>query len=106
MSLPLKWELPGGKVEPGETIEECLQREILEELGINIEILEKREFNLHKLDESKSIRLIPFLCQISGGTLELKEHNQIVWLEPQNLLTLDWAEADIPIVERFIKSQE
>ena len=106
MSLPLKWELPGGKVEMGETDEECLQREIREELGLEITILNKLESNIHALDDFKSVHLIPFLCQISEGELVLKEHKQTLWVAAQNLMTLDWAEADIPIIKRFINSRK
>lgn len=102
MNLPLKWELPGGKLEDEETLEECLQREIMEELGLEITILEKLPCNT-SYDSNKGIVLIPFRSQIIDGELTLKEHKQIKWLYPEELIKLDWAEADIPIVKHYTK---
>lgn len=103
MQLPLKWELPGGKIEVNETEEDCLHREIEEELGLKIHILEKLQEELHQFDAEKSILLIPFLCHINGGILNFIEHNQVIWLGKTQLLDLDWAEADLAIVKRFIE---
>lgn len=102
MPLPFKWEFPGGKVEPGETPESCLVREIHEELDVEIEVLEQREPNIHNYG-TKSIRLIPFTCRIISGEIHLKEHEAYRWLEPGGLSDLDWAEADVPIVKDFLK---
>lgn len=104
MSLPLKWELPGGKVELNETPEECLIREIQEELGIMIEIKKKLDNNVHRYSKNLTINLIPFLCQIQEGNLTLKEHRQGKWLEKSQLEDLDWAEADIPIVRYYVNN--
>lgn len=104
MTLPLKWELPGGKVELNETPEECLIREIQEELGIMIEIKKKLDNNVHRYSKNLTINLIPFLCQIQEGNLTLKEHRQGKWLEKSQLEDLDWAEADIPIVRYYVNN--
>lgn len=101
MQLPLKWEFPGGKVEEGETAEEALLREIKEELDVEIEILQALRPNCHSYD-TKTIRLIPFVCKISLGSIHLREHAAHLWLKPNELLDLDWAEADIPIVKAFL----
>lgn len=103
MHLPLKWEFPGGKVESSENEEECLIREVKEELNLDIDILEKLSPNEHQYPNKKKIVLIPFLCQYKGGELSLKEHKRVVWLPPSELPDLDWAEADIPILEEFVK---
>jgi len=105
MTLPLKWELPGGKIEPNESEEECLQREIKEELGLSIKILKRLEPNLHAIQSDKKILLIPFLCEIMDGTLLLAEHKEVVWVDFQKLMELDWADPDVPIIKRFIQLQ-
>ena len=100
MKLPLKWEFPGGKIEKGETAEECLIREIKEELGIEITIENSLPFITHQYDDF-SIKLIPFICKIKSGEIKLTEHSAFLWLERSELLDLDWAEADVPILKHF-----
>lgn len=102
MKLPLKWEFPGGKLEDGETAECCIVREIEEELGIAIQILNRLVSNEHHYEDF-SIRLIPFICTTTVTVVSLKEHVDCRWLEPEELLTLDWAEADVPVVHAFLK---
>ena len=102
MSQPLRWELPGGKVEAGESLEDSLIREIHEELNLNIEIIKELKSNVHKYSNELTIKLIPFIARIRSGTLVLKEHSEAIWLEKRQLLQLDWADADIPIVTDYI----
>jgi 8-oxo-dGTP diphosphatase len=102
MSLPLKWEFPGGKVEKNETAEASLVREIFEELNLDIKIIGKLQPNLHKYSEDKVIKLIPFICEIVKGEIKLLEHSKFLWLQKDELLKLEWAEADIPIVKEYI----
>lgn len=102
MESPLKWEFPGGKVEANESPEECLVREIQEELGLTIEILEKLPNNVHSYSEKLTINLLPYLCRIQTGNIFLKEHRQGKWMERNRLLDLDWAEADLPVVKNFL----
>jgi 8-oxo-dGTP diphosphatase len=103
MDLPLKWEFPGGKIEENESAEDCLKREILEELNIEIEVLEPFESNIHQYGPAKKIELIPFLCCYKKGNIILKEHKSYCWKETENLGELDWAAADIPIVQDFLQ---
>jgi len=103
MNLPLKWEFPGGKIEAHESAEACLIREIKEELNIEIETKMAFKSNFHSYEEGKEIELIPFLSGYISGHLIVKEHQQILWIEPENLLILDWADADVPIVNDFIE---
>lgn len=103
MDLPKKWEFPGGKVK-NETLEECLRREIKEELGVEIQVLEQLPSNQHNYSKSKIIELIPFRCTLQTFEIVLLEHSKLEWLPIEKLKTLDWAEADIPIVNYYIKT--
>ncbi len=104
MSLPLKWEFPGGKLEKDETLEDCLKREIKEELGLNVKILERLPSNTHKYSDKKIIELIPFRCSLQTSEINLKEHSKIEWVTVSQLANFDWAEADIPIVQQYIQN--
>ena len=101
MSLPLKWEFPGGKVEPNESVEHCLIREIREELNVEIEIVKELPANKHSYS-SITIQLNPFICKIVRGKVILSEHMEFKWLSADELLDLDWAEADIPILKYYL----
>ena len=104
MRLPLKWEFPGGKVERGETDEDCIKRELLEELNINIEVLGKmREFFYDYGD--LQITLIPFLAILKSDHITLTEHVKYEWLPQEKLIDLDWAPADIAVVKELLKSR-
>jgi 8-oxo-dGTP diphosphatase len=100
MPLPLKWEFPGGKIEADETAEECLIREIKEELNIEIQITGSLPPNDHQYPD-KLIRLIPFICRQKDGEIILKEHADYKWLDAKDLLDLDWAEADVGVARRL-----
>ena len=101
MNLPLKWELPGGKIELNESAEQCLIREIKEELNIEIEIIEGLKSNTHNYP-SITINLIPFICKQLDGEIILKEHSNFKWLNENELLDLDWADADVPILKNYL----
>lgn len=103
MPHPLKWEFPGGKVRAGESPESCLQREILEELGVLIRTKQPLPpVNCHY--ETGSIRLIPFICEISKGSIRPAEHSDYRWLSPGELDEPDWLEADVEVV-RVLKQR-
>ena len=101
MSLPMKWEFPGGKMEPGEDEALTIVREIKEELHLDIEVHERLEAVEHRYPTFR-IRLIPFLAEITGGKLKLEEHRDAKWLPVTELTGYDWAPADMPIVERLM----
>ncbi len=102
MKLPLKWEFPGGKLEEDENEIDCIQREIKEEINIEIEILEKLSNSIYDYGTFK-INLIPFISNYVSGEIILSEHKDYKLLDKSELLNLDWAEADLPIVEEFLK---
>lgn len=101
MKLPLKWEFAGGKIEAGESEEDCIKREVLEELNIHIEVKKRLTPVTHAYSNFK-IELIPFFADYLSGELKLKEHTEYVLADKKELLLLDWAEADIPIVEELL----
>ena len=93
-----KFEFPGGKVEAGETQLEALKREISEELEIEIQV-EKHLVSVGHHYPDFSIVLHAWLCQSFSKEIQLKEHISMQWLLPNELHKLDWAAADLPVVE-------
>lgn len=99
-SHPGKWEFPGGKVEPDESPEAAIKREIVEELGVNITIIKSLTTVNHNYPDF-AIALQPFLCSLTETeTPTALEHAQIKWISPSEATDLDWAAADI-----FVLSQ-
>ncbi len=94
---PLKWEYPGGKINKDETAEECIIREIREEIEVEIEIQEKMA-EVFQDYGFKQIELIPFLCTIKSGKITLNEHNDFNWFKLSHLKNIDLAEADRKIL--------
>lgn len=96
-SHPMEWEFPGGKIYPDETAEQCIVREIGEELTVGIEVLTHLvpiEFDYG----TKQIRLIPFVCRIVSGEINLTEHVNQRWLNPDELISLNWSDADRELI--------
>lgn len=100
MRHPLKWEFPGGKMEPGENAVDCIRREIAEELGIGIRVMEALPVVHHSYPDLE-LDLLPFVCAWESGQLLLREHAQVRWLLPYQLDEPDWAEADIAVVAQW-----
>ena len=101
MTLPLKWEFPGGKIESGESPEECLIRELMEELGVSIFISAPLSPATHSYLDF-TVTLYPFTCRIAGGIITLHEHHALQWIKPQRMPELDWAAADLPVVGEYM----
>ena len=98
--LANKWEFPGGKTEPGETPQECLKREIREELDVNIEVLDFFGESIYEY-HSGTIKLMAFWCQWISGKFTLNVHSHIAWVNRDELDLYDFAPADIPLVEKL-----
>jgi 8-oxo-dGTP diphosphatase len=96
-----KYEFPGGKIENGETIENALIREIKEELEMTIFIKEKYMTVEHQYPDFYLV-MHTFICEVKSQELKLKEHISHEWLSIDEIEKLDWAAADIPIVNRLI----
>lgn len=98
--LAKKWEFPGGKIEVGETKEEALIREIKEELEMDIKIDHFIMTVKHQYP-TFFITMHAFLCKSETSYIKSNEHLDSKWMSPSELDTLDWAEADLPIVEEL-----
>lgn len=95
-----KWEFPGGKTRAGEDHEDCIIREIDEELEIDIVICGKLDEVTHDYGDKK-IRLIPFLCDTLSSKPHMNEHDEYRWMQPDDLAKLDLTAADIPVAVQY-----
>jgi 8-oxo-dGTP diphosphatase len=97
---PFKWEFPGGKVAPGETLEECILREVTEELSMEVVIVARLPEVAHDYG-FKQIRLIPFICDTLDELPFLTEHIAFKWVEAGELSSIDFSEADIDVAKNY-----
>jgi 8-oxo-dGTP diphosphatase len=98
-SLPGLWEFPGGKIEKGELPSGALIREIKEELAVSIAVGDEIVTTTHEY-EFGVVSLTTFYCSLLAGAPVPLEHAEIAWLRPADLMTVQWAPADIPAVHR------
>ena len=102
--LAFKWELPGGKLEDGETLQECLCRELIEELNLKI-IIKELFMKYEYFYKFGGFELNTFIAECQTPIITKTEaHEQYAWVEPKDLLSYDLAPADIPIVESYVNS--
>ncbi len=97
MQHPLRWEFPGGKMNPGESPERCIKREIKEELHVDIKVDRLLPSVVYDYGFSK-IKLIPFVCRLGSGEIQLREHKTYAWIGRKQVKDYDLLEADIEVI--------
>ena len=95
------WEFPGGKIEPGESCEIALKREIQEELGVDI-IIENLLCTTEYDYPSFHLTMHCYLCNVASGEIELREHKSSRWLTADRLDDVSWLPADKEVIEKLI----
>ena len=104
-SFPGMWEFPGGKIENGETPEECCRRELKEELGIDAEIGEFFMESRHAYSEF-TVRLHVYRIPAFTGNITLRNHDEAAWVIPEELQSYSLLPADVPVAEALLKETE
>ena len=94
------WEFPGGKQEPGETLEQCLIREIKEELNIEIDVRGKYDDSSHEYND-RVIHITFFECDITDGEITAKEHNDIKWIPVNDFNNYKFCPSDNEIIKKM-----
>ena len=102
--MEYRWEFPGGKLEPDETPEECIVREIKEELDMEIEVIDIYKVVKFAYKE-KDILLLCYLCRIVQREGRALECNDFKWVKSGELADFDFVPADLPIVEKLMKDE-
>ena len=95
------WEFPGGKVEQNESFPDCIKRELLEELGLEIEISKQLSPVEHRYSDI-AIRLIPFIVTPKNEVLYMTDHLKTLWITKEKASSLNWSSADKKVLKQFI----
>ncbi len=98
--LPLRWEFPGGKLEPDESPEECLIRELKEEIDITARVDDVVDVGYYSYSHA-NIVVIFYSCDILGGSPKPLECRKIKWVGPERLKDFDFPPADLKVIEKI-----
>jgi 8-oxo-dGTP diphosphatase len=104
-SMPLKWEFPGGKVEPGEKPEDALHRELEEELGIKATIGRHVETIRHVYNGGSAFELHFFLVEKFSGEIQNRIFRDVQWAKKEIVPNFDFLEADVELVKRLAEGK-
>ena len=99
------WEFPGGKLEDNETLEECLKREIWEELGITIGVGRLISSRKHVINCQAAIIHYAYLAEYVSGDITLTDHDEIAWVRPEDLPQFSFPDPDQQIVQELLKKR-
>lgn len=102
--MPGMWEFPGGKIEERETPEQCLKRELREELDIDVVVGDHIGTNLHQYD-FYTVKLMAYRARIIAGEIKLNDHADMAWVEANDLSRYAFAPADILFVKMIQRGQ-
>lgn len=94
------WEFPGGKRDPGESLEACLRRELIEELAATFTVGEKVE-TIHWEYPDRTVILHFYRCRLESGTIEPLEEQAMAWVEPERLLEYGFPPADRALIDHL-----
>lgn len=101
--MSMKYEFPGGKIEPAEKPADALKRELMEEMDLPVEVLDETPYlTVHHAYPDFIVHLHAYRCAVKALAYTLHEHVDAKLLAVADLLRLDWAPADVPIVEKLM----